>query len=177
MIIRGFELRQRRGVLVSFGGQAAVVAVAAAVVAVAAAARCRSSCTRPGVAMGGAQAGSPGAGAPGTGGGAWVDRHRIDPETVEVTTCRIDRSDPEFPQIRFEALVTNSTAITGTLLLDVKFLDRDGTIQRTDYPSDSSIRPGQKVKISSGALVGEDEFPDWNITCEIASAEVFMPAD
>jgi hypothetical protein len=150
--------------LVSLGVCAAVVAVAAAVVAVVAAAR------------GHAQAGSSAASTPRTS-GAWVDRHRIDPKMVEVTTCHIDRSDPDFPQIRFEALVTNSAAIVGTVLLDVKFLDKDGTIQRTDYPSDTSIRPGQKVRISCGALVGADEFPDWKMTCEVASAEVFVPTD
>ena len=162
--------------MVSLGVCAAVVAVAAAGVAVAAAARCRSSATGPGTSMGNAQAGSPAAGTPRTS-GAWVDRHRIDPETVEVTTCHIDRSDPDFPQIRFVALVTNSAAITGTVLLDVKFLDRDGTIQRTDYPSDTSIRPGQRVRISCGALVDEGEFPDWKMTCEVASAEVFVPTE
>ena len=73
--------------MVSLGVCAAVVAVAAAVVAVVAAAR------------GHAQAGSSAASTPRTS-GAWVDRHRIDPKMVEVTTCHIDRSDPDFPQIR-----------------------------------------------------------------------------
>ena len=68
------------------------------------------------------------------------------------------------------------SAVTGTVLLDVKFLDKHATVQRTDYPSDTSIRPGQKVNISGGALVGEDEFPDWTMTCEVASAEVYVPA-
>ena len=159
IIIKEFDIGRSRGLVeVSLGAYAAAVAVAAAVVAVAAALRCRAS-SRAGPA-----------------GDAGVERYPIDPATVEVTTCRIDRSDPGFPQIRFEALVTNSTAVTGTVLLDVKFLDKDATVQRTDYPSDTSIRPGQKVKISGGALVDEDEFPDWTMTCEVASAEVYVPA-
>lgn len=146
--------------------------IAGAVLALAAATGCNSSATtstRPGNTVQ-----STGPDTPSSGIDPFEPQQAsIDPALVEVTMCRIGKPSAGQSAALFQGEVTNSTQLSGTVSVQVWFIDEHGSVELIDYLVADNVRPGQAAHIYGVEPNSGGVFPGNKVTCSVKSVEVY----
>jgi hypothetical protein len=145
--------------------------IAGAVLALAAASGCNSSATTSTPAGNTAQSTGPDTSSPGIYPFEPQQQESIDPALVKVTMCRIGKSSLGQLSALFQGEVTNTTTLSGTVSVEVWFIDEHGSVELIDYLVADNVQPGQAAHIDG--VVPGDVFPGNKVTCSVRSVEVY----
>ncbi len=97
----------------------------------------------------------------------------IDPALVKVSMCRIGKSSTGQSAALFQGEVTNTTTLSGTVDVEVWFIDEHGSVEHIDYLVADNVRPGQAAHIDGVEPNAGDVFPGNRVTCSAKSVEVY----
>jgi hypothetical protein len=96
-----------------------------------------------------------------------------DPAPVKVTMCRIGKSSAGQSAALFQGEVTNTTRLSGTVSVEVWFIDEHGSVEHIDYLVADNVQPGQAAYIYGVESDVGDIFPGNKVTCSVRSVEVY----
>lgn len=73
----------------------------------------------------------------------------------------------------FQGEVTNTTRLSGTVSVEVWFIDEHGSVEHIDYLVADNVQPGQAAYIYGVESDVGDIFPGNKVTCSVRSVEVY----
>jgi hypothetical protein len=85
--------------------------------------------------------------------------------------CRVGKSSAGQTAALFQGEVTNTTTRSGTVSVEVWFIDEHGSVELIDYLVADNVQPGQAAHIDG--VVPGDVFPGNKVTCSVRSVEVY----